>query len=143
MTTRVGLVGCAAMKLGEPAPARNLYRSQLFRKAAAYAEATCAHWYVLSAKHGLVAPNTVLAPYDVQLGHHDGPPIQEWAAGVAEQLRNAMIELNVEDPQLVLLCGQKYRTVVQMTTMPCIAPMRGMGIGQQLGWLTRELKAAV
>jgi hypothetical protein len=64
----VGLVGCAARKLQGPAPARELYVSQLFRKASAYAEATCDRWYILSAKHGLVHPDTVLEPYDVRLG---------------------------------------------------------------------------
>lgn len=34
----IGLVGCAAAKLSRPAPARELYISQLFRKAATYAE---------------------------------------------------------------------------------------------------------
>ncbi|MET1087465.1 MAG: DUF6884 domain-containing protein [Arthrobacter sp.] len=33
----VGLVGCASQKLQRPAPARELYASQLFRKASAYA----------------------------------------------------------------------------------------------------------
>lgn len=58
----VGLVGCASQKLKRPAPARELYVSPLFKKASAYAEATCDRWYVLSAKHGLVHPDAVLEP---------------------------------------------------------------------------------
>jgi hypothetical protein len=49
----VGLVGCASQKLRRPVPARELYVSQLFKKASAYAEATCDRWYVLSAMHEL------------------------------------------------------------------------------------------
>ncbi|MBT2549736.1 hypothetical protein J7I85_15680 [Arthrobacter sp. ISL-65] len=61
-TYRVGLVACASQKLQRPAPARDIYVSQLFRKASAYAEKTWDRWYVLSAKHGLVRPDTVLEP---------------------------------------------------------------------------------
>jgi hypothetical protein len=59
---------CAARKLDRPAPARELYVSQLFEKASAYATAARDRRYVLSAKHGLVQPDTVLEPYDVRLG---------------------------------------------------------------------------
>ena len=58
----VGLVACASQKLQRPAPARELYVSQLFKKASAYAGLTCDRWYILSAKHGLVHPDTVLEP---------------------------------------------------------------------------------
>ncbi|WP_373427871.1 DUF6884 domain-containing protein [Arthrobacter globiformis] len=36
--------------------------SQLFKKAAAYADRTCDRWYILSAKHHLVHPDTVIDP---------------------------------------------------------------------------------
>jgi hypothetical protein len=44
----VGLVGWASQNLKRPAPARELYVSQLFKRASAYAELTCDRWYVLS-----------------------------------------------------------------------------------------------
>lgn len=69
-TYTVGLVGCASQKLRRAAPARELYVSQLFKKASAYAEKTCDRWYILSAKHGLVHPDEVLEPYDVKLDTH-------------------------------------------------------------------------
>ncbi|WP_157362078.1 DUF6884 domain-containing protein [Haloechinothrix halophila] len=37
------------------------------RKERSYAEATGASWFVLSAEHGLVAPATVLQPYELRL----------------------------------------------------------------------------
>ncbi|WP_328596834.1 riboflavin synthase, partial [Agromyces humi] len=42
----------AAQKLRRPAPARDLYVSQLFRKSSAYVEWNCDAWFILSAKHG-------------------------------------------------------------------------------------------
>ncbi|MBT2548971.1 DUF6884 domain-containing protein [Arthrobacter sp. ISL-65] len=47
----IGLVGCASQKLQRPAPARELYVSQLIKTASAYAVLACDRWYVLSAKH--------------------------------------------------------------------------------------------
>jgi hypothetical protein len=132
----VGLVGCGSQKLERPAPARELYISQLFKKASAYAELTCDRWYVLSAKHGLVHPDTLLEPYDVRLGTNSrtSPPIQQWAARVQDQLA---VELaGFEHVRLVALAGEQYRTAVRGVPWPVEIPMKGMGIGQQLGWLT-------
>ena len=76
-THNVGLVGCASAKLRLPAPARELYVSQLFKKVSAYAGQTCDRWYVVWGSPW---------PYEV--------------------------------------------------------PMKGLGIGQQLGWSTDKLSAA-
>ena len=139
----VGLVGCASQKLKRPAPARDLYVSQLFKKASAYAEATCDRWYVLSAKHGLVHPDTVLEPYDIRLGtkHRSTPPIHQWAAGVRDQLA---VELaGLENVTLIALAGEQYRIAVHNSRWPVDIPMKGLGIGQQLGWLTGRLSGTI
>jgi hypothetical protein len=139
-TYTVGLVGCASQKLKRPAPARELYVSQLFKKASAYAELTCDRWYVLSAKHGLVHPDTVLEPYDMKLGTLLGPPVKHWSAVVRNQLAD---ELNgIGDFRLVALCRGQYRNALDGSKWQYEVPMEGMGIGQQLGWLTGKLAAA-
>ena len=141
-TITIGLVGCASQKLRRPAPARDLYVSQLFRKASAYAELTCDRWYVLSAKHGLVHPDTIIEPYDMRLGTNDrtSPPIHTWAAGVRAQLDTELAGLG--DVALVALAGEQYRTVLLGSRWPSVVPMKGLGIGQQLGWLTAQLHPA-
>lgn len=134
----IGLVGCAAQKLKRPAPARDLYVSQLFRKSSAYVEQHADRWFVLSAKHGLVHPDTTLEPYNVRLGVNAGP-IWTWADRVANQLRE-VLEGTVTDIELLVLAGEQYRTVLRkLTEYPAVVPMAGLGIGEQLGWLTREL----
>ncbi len=45
-----------------PSPAKDLYVSALFDKERAYAERTGIPWFILSAQHGLVAPDEVLEP---------------------------------------------------------------------------------
>jgi hypothetical protein len=138
-TTRVGLIGCGAAKAAAPTPARELYTGNLFRKSADFVERTCDLWYVLSAKHGLVHPDTVLTPYDVRLGRNhrdpdrDGPPIMEWRTRVLEALK---VELaDVPNPTLVVLAGKQYRVILDGIEWPAAVPMRGLGIGQQLAWL--------
>ena len=61
------LVSCVGQKLKTPAPARDLYTSVWFRKARSYVESTGLPWSVLSAKHGVVHPDEVIAPYDLTL----------------------------------------------------------------------------
>lgn len=111
-TYSVGLVGCASQKLRRPAPARELYVSQLFKKASTYAEETCDRWYILSAKHGLVHADDVREPYDVKLGTNarTSPPIHQWSVTVREQLTAELA--GVENLKLVVLAGEQYRYAV-------------------------------
>ncbi len=118
-TLTVGLVGCASQKLRRPAPARELYASQL--KASAYAETTCDRWYILSTKHGLVHPDAVLEPYDMKLGTLRGPPIKHWAAVLRSQLADEIA--GIDDLQLIALCGGQYRTALEGSTWPYTTPM--------------------
>lgn len=136
--TRVGLVGCSSTKLSRPAPARELYTSALFRKASEYAERTCDRWFVLSAKHGLVHPDTVVEPYDVKLAR-TSPTTADWSAMVNRQLEDSLAD--TAHPLLVTLAGQRYRTFLLRSAWPHDVPMRGLGIGEQLAWLTRALAA--
>lgn len=137
----IGLVGCASAKLSRPAPARELYTSSLFRKASEYAERECDRWFILSAKHGLVDPDQVLEPYDVKLGvnHRDSPPIHDWAKRVCAQIA----EVAGPADTFVILAGEQYRTITYHEfPWRHRVPMQGLGIGEQLAWLTRRNKEA-
>lgn len=138
-TCRIGLVACASQKLLRPAPARELYVSQLFKKASAYAELTCDRWYILSAKHGLLRPDEVIEPYDMRLGTNHPTPINQWAAGVQAQMADEFAGL--ANVRLIALAGEQYRTALHGAPWPWEAPMKGLGIGRQLGWLTEKLAA--
>jgi hypothetical protein len=73
------VVACGAAKAPHTAAARNLYTSPTFRHflAAAEAEAEAtrrelganATVLILSAAHGLITPDTIVAPYDVRMDH--------------------------------------------------------------------------
>jgi len=61
----VTLIQCTDSKRDTASKARDLYdESRYFRKMRAWAEWRGVPWYILSAKHGLVDPDTVLAPYN-------------------------------------------------------------------------------
>lgn len=137
-TCTVGLVACASQKLQRPVPARELYVSQLFKKAAAYAGLACDRWYILSAKHGLVHSDTVLEPYDQRLsGSRTSSANQEWEDKVRKQLREELD--GIQNVRLIALAGEQYRTVLRDIPWPYEVPLQGLGIGQQLGWLTARL----
>lgn len=139
---RVALIGCSKTKLVAPAPARALYRGDLFRRAVAYAEATCTRWAVLSAEHGLVLPDQVIAPYERTLATMAPAERAAWQVRVAEQ-----IEFVFPDPStvFVLLAGRGYRLPFEGAHLvrPYLAPMRGFGIGAQRAWLARETERAL
>lgn len=67
------VVPCAAAKLDTAAPASELYASANFKHMLAAAKATAADMddakvMILSAEHGLVELDEVLAPYDTKMG---------------------------------------------------------------------------
>jgi hypothetical protein len=140
--SHVVLVGCGGSKRPAAAPARDLYTSNLFRKSAAYAAALGGPWYIASAKHGLLHPDTVIAPYDVRLGSGRGaPPIHAWATGLLDALWAAEPALE----RLTVLAGATYveplRWALRGTPVAVQDPLRGLGIGQRLAWLTERLAA--
>src|SRR5699024_9558468 len=74
----VVLVGCVKSKRASGAPAKDLYTSGYFAKMRAYAESTGKPWFILSAEHGLVAPDQWLEPYDCYLPNESPAYRREW-----------------------------------------------------------------
>jgi hypothetical protein len=66
MARRIALISCSADKASSvnPLPARQLYRSPLFRKSVAWVEQQGLEWFVISARYGLIPSSMVLMPYD-------------------------------------------------------------------------------
>lgn len=67
----VYIIPCSGPKLAHPAPASELYTGTLFRSCLQAAQAQVEEGdviYVLSALHGLVALDQVLAPYECEIG---------------------------------------------------------------------------
>ena len=149
---RIALVGCSASKRAFSAPARDLYTGALFRYARAYAEACCDHWYILSARHGLVDPDTEIEPYDQSLAGMSGREREAWGDGVMRQMIGEWGR--IERVEWVLLAGvlytrhlrgpltqaaTGYRQDIQAKWRPPVAPLSRLGIGLQKQWLAQEV----
>jgi hypothetical protein len=81
------LVSCSNRKLEHAAPARDLYTSPTFQASRQLAELRGSTWFIISAKHGLLSPETVIAPYDVSLSSFSSEERVQWANCVTEGIR--------------------------------------------------------
>jgi len=134
----VVLVGCCAEKLTTIAPARLLYRSQLFRKSAAWAERHGDEWRVISAAYGLIKPDQQLASYDCPMSRLTESDRSRWDRGIARHLD---LIADSGDLRITLLAGQSYSGWVQLVQPWCTVeqPLAGMAIGLRMQWLSRQL----
>lgn len=139
MAERIALVACVGKKADEPQPARELYRSTWFVGARLYAEQTCDRWFILSAKHGLLSPDAMVAPYDETLSKVSKAERSAWARGVLAQLA---LERIAPDATMVVLAGLVYREHLHraLPGMYVEVPMQGLGIGEQLAWLKKHTR---
>jgi hypothetical protein len=130
-------VGCSAKKARTARPAADLYMSPLFRAARRYAEATCSRWYVLSALHGLLAPEKVIEPYDQQLTPANATA---WGVRVGKQLDEALPWPKFADVELVVLAGWTYAEAIDLPRdFYWHESLRGLGVGARLSWLNANL----
>lgn len=107
---RICIVSCTAHKRGEAMPAERLYSSDLFFKSRRYAQANYDTWLILSAKHGLIDPSEILAPYDCKLGTL---PKSERSALAERISKQAAVLFAGKDVQLSSLCGEDYNRILQ------------------------------
>jgi tetratricopeptide (TPR) repeat protein len=86
-SARVGLLSCTKNKKPYVCTARELYsESENFRRHLAFAESHYAKTFVASAKHGLVALDQLLAPYDFNLDEYAVEERDVWARFIAARL---------------------------------------------------------
>ncbi len=145
-TTPLFLISCVAEKAPAACAARDLYRSDWFNKARAFAEAAGRDYLILSAAHGVLDPRQEVAPYDATLNTMDRAERQAWAEDVMRQLRQRG---QVGRP-VVILAGERYREFLiplleRASGDPHLVtvPMRGLGIGQQKAWLAARAAEAL
>lgn len=138
------LVGCGKSRRPGGAPARDLYVSAYFARMRGYAERTGKPWFVLSARHGLVAPDTWLASDDCSLFTASRDYRRAWGLRVADQLEEALGPL----PGLVLdvHAGAAYVRAADAALGPrgavVLDQLQGLPIGRRLAWYLRQASAA-
>lgn len=100
-------------------------------------ERTCDRWFVLSAKHGLVDPDTVLEPYDQTLKQVGRAERQRWSAGVLSALK---VELGSFSATVFEIhAGNDYRAFglldgIRELGGQVMVPTDHLSLGQQLAF---------
>jgi hypothetical protein len=135
------LIACVKQKLDHPAPARDLYTSDLFRKEREYAVRSGVPWFVLSAKHGLVDPDERLEPYDLHLAKTPAAYRDSWGARVVRQLEG--LESPLDGKVIELHAGAAYADAIRDRLVGRGAqvrePLQGLRLGPRLAWYRRTL----
>lgn len=138
---RIGLIGCVKTKRNVAASAMDLYTSALFKGRRAFVERTCERWFILSAEHGLVAPNVVLAPYERALKDATVAERRAWSGRVLRQID--------AEPGAIAGCvveihaGAEYRGFglddgLRTRGATIEVPTKGLSFGEQLAFYKRR-----
>ncbi len=134
---RIALVSCVKAKQPYPAPAGELYTSQLFRRLRAYAVENADRWFILSAEHGVLSPDAIVAPYERTLNNMRMQERRAWANRVQEQL----IQVIPPESDVFVLAGMRYREqlvpFLRSSGFMVTIPLEGLSIGRQLQRLAR------
>ena len=151
---KIVLVSCSASKSPESSPARELYTGTLFKESLAYAEKLQPDAiFILSALHGLVRPDQLIAPYNVTLSpvskkiRARQPDLRvlnaterkAWALLVRHQL-GAVADLQKD--QFVLLAGQSYIKPLRPYLAHIEEPMKGLSFALRTPFLREILASA-
>lgn len=135
-STDLILVSCGKSKSSQPAPARELYTSTRFREAKDYAERAQIPWFILSAKHGLVGPDDIVAPYDVALNQQPTAYRQRWGVTVIDALVRRFGPL--DGMRIEVHAGAVYtipiRDLLASRGATVIEPLAGLQQGFRIRW---------
>ena len=131
------LISCSKSKLNKRAPARELYTGTLFKKAVAWAERQGYAWFVISALHGLVTPNQIIAPYNYSLKQLRGARERESWAYLA--VSGHLMSYVAKGSHAFLIMPELYRRYLQheldQQSITYTNPLQHLAIGKQMHWL--------
>ena len=137
------LLGCVKSKVNVTRAAKDLYDSPLWRCRRAYAERLRVRWYILSGKHGLLAPDSRIAPYDLALSDLSAAERRAWSKRVLENLAARVPTLNgnvieIHAGKAYVECGLEdgLREAGAIVHLP-LAHI--VGIGPQRAWYSARL----
>lgn len=132
------VVGCTKKKKPYPCIASEMYsESVLFSKTVAYIESYYKSEYViLSAKYGIIKPTVIINPYDSTTSDIFR------CTGQYSWMRKDVARELFDYDKIIAFCGQDYIKMLRIA-LPnkcIIEPLKGMGIGQRLQFLTERCR---
>ncbi len=133
----VVLISCVSRKLKYAAKAQDLYVSSLFKLSYRYAGLLAPDFiFILSAKHGLISSDDIIAPYNMTLNDMKEKKVKE---GRDEVLTELARRADLEQDRFVFLAGKKYRKYLLPHIRNYEIPLQHLRIGEQLSWLKRKV----
>ena len=138
-------VGCVKTKLTGRHKAQDIYRSTLFLGRRRYAELRAVPWFILSAKHGLLAPDDEIDSYDVALGDLTPEERQEWGLRVLSAIDQRLGPLDGKTVEVH--AGAEYRDYglrrgLEARGARVVVPLEGVDFGNQLAWYQTSVGVA-
>ncbi len=123
---QLGVIACSKSKrqlsAGDVVPARHLYTGQLFKASLEVAEKLCDRVIILSALHGVVAPEQLLETYDKKLPTKLKDRVQ-WGLAVDTFLPET------QRMKVLCLAPEPYWSCLPSSAWE--KPLKGLGIGEQ------------
>lgn len=140
--TTWALIPCSKSKADKPCSAREMYwPSQQFKGAWQVAVARGEQPLILSAKHGLLLPESIIAPYDETLVGKPKTAKIAWTWGVLEVIVDSWTPAQ---DRFVCYAGRDYseHLIPELRSLGFAVeePLKGLGQGQRLGWFKRQLE---
>lgn len=131
----IALIACAKQKQDAPCRAAELYApSTLFSLSYAYARTLTDRIYILSAKHGLVPEDTVIAPYDETLNDMSVDARKAWSEKVLAQLGQVC---DPQRDQFIILAGRNYYEYLLPGLANVTLPLGNLPLGKRIELLHR------
>ncbi len=112
----IALIACSKTKARGRHRALEMYTSPLFRKSLLYAVSNSDKQFVLSARHGLLAPNDWIEPYEQTLKTMPERQRAAWAKKVLSDLT----KVSTKRDKIIFLAGEDY-------TEGLVEPLRDLG----------------
>lgn len=111
------ILPCGKRKEAEARTARELYTSPKFRSLRRIVEDLAVPYMIASAKHGLLRPDSIVEPYDLDLSQLPDDKRLHWASDVLEQLRSAT------RTEIVLLLNGEYADAIRTANAAGVEPL--------------------
>jgi hypothetical protein len=107
-----------------------------------YAEQHADAWFILSAEHGVLAPDQPIAPYEKTLNKMVKAERLVWA----ERVRQQLLKVLLPGTKVIVLAGERYREGIvpflKSEGFSVEVPMEGLKLGPQMSWLNRHTRNA-
>lgn len=124
----------------EPARAKDLYRSSLWFKRRAFAECSGLPWVILSAEHGVLDPNEIVAPHDRYLRAQPAHYRAAWGQQVVTQLVERFGP--IDGMTFALHAGRSYGDPIEGFLRErgavLLRPLDGLTQGRHLTWYDQQ-----